>query len=509
MATKGEPARYQYHVLCDRGFVPRVLAWCAVFFVLVVATPLTTTGRDAFEVVKVHVMARAHSLGWWSVISLLASSCCAVQLALNLFSVGCAGLNTVLGPWRPMFIALAVAGQAVMWWAIELPAVQRKSAVASTALTACMTLLPEALYLRQKFLSGTAGKTLAASATTSGGDASSAASRRVPTVDVQFSIENMGCVACVTTIGNTIRGIEGVKSCDISLEKGEAWVSFADSKHSAESNRAVCEMVGEVGFPTTVVSSRKSSAAREEAPPAARDAGGSDGPPSLWRDVLQSVTRASCPALLRAPARAELAERVRRRARRVRWVQQGARAIAWSLARRHRRVVELALVPGAVFSRGPPHKSARRTSLRNRLVFQTAITAADVFTRDAQNHGARPSPLQPRTQSNWSLLFQGSGCEACETAATRIINRQSGVLWSSVDFEAGTARIMVAKDWNFDTETLKSRLEYAGYGLDDASKATPQARRVETVPGSGVDGKEQRQIVAEEGMEDDGDDWID
>ena len=32
---------------------------------------------------------------------------------------------------------------------------------------------------------------------------------------------------------------------------------------------------------------------------------------------------------------------------------------------------------------------------------------------------------------------------------------------------------------------------------------------METVPGSGVDEKEQRQIVAEEGMEDDGDDWID
>ena len=39
--------------------------------------------------------------------------------------------------------------------------------------------------------------------------------------------------------------------------------------------------------------------------------------------------------------------------------------------------------------------------------------------------------------------------------------------------------------------------------------AFAEVRRVETVPGSGVDGKEQRQIVAEEGMEDDGDDWID
>ena len=187
MATKGEPARYQYHVLCDRGFVPRVLAWCAVFFVLVVATPLTTTGRDAFEVVKVHVMARAHSLGWWSVISLLASSCCAVQLALNLFSVGCAGLNTVLGPWRPMFIALAVAGQAVMWWAIELPAVQRRRLHRSDRVH---DALPEALYLRQKFLSGTAARR-SLRAPPPAAATLSPLPLVAPTVDVQFPIENM------------------------------------------------------------------------------------------------------------------------------------------------------------------------------------------------------------------------------------------------------------------------------------------------------------------------------
>ena len=74
------------------------------------------------------------------------------------------------------------------------------------------------------------------------------------------------------------------------------------------------------------------------------------------------------------------------------------------------------------------------------------------------------------------------------------------------DFEAGTARSWWPRT-EFHTGTLKSRLEYAGLGLDDASKATPQ--RVETVPGSGVDEKEQREIVAEEGMEGDGDDWID
>ena len=76
MGADGAEPRYKYHVLCDRGFVPRVLGWCALFFAVVTMTPLTALGREVFEVAKVHVMARAHELQWWSVISLLASSCC-------------------------------------------------------------------------------------------------------------------------------------------------------------------------------------------------------------------------------------------------------------------------------------------------------------------------------------------------------------------------------------------------------------------------------------------------
>ena len=262
--------------------------------------------------------------------------------------------------------------------------------------------------------------------------------------------------------------------------------------------------------PTTVVSSRKSSAAREEAPPAARDAGGSDGPPSLWRDVLQSDGGPLVQLLLRAQLGLNLLSAFdvvhvgcagfNKVLGPLRGVLRGFTAawLSWLWYRVQFSAAE------------PPHKSARRTSLRNRLVFQTAITVALMFLPETLKIMGGPS-VAPSTENAVELEFAvpGLGCEACETAATRIINRQSGVLWSSVDFEAGTARIMVAKDWNFDTETLKSRLEYAGYGLDDASKATPQVRRVETVPGSGVDEKEQREIVAEEGMEDDGDDWID
>jgi uncharacterized phage infection (PIP) family protein YhgE len=39
---------------------------------------------------------------------LLISSCCVIQLFLNLFGIGCAGLNTFLLPYRPLFISLTV-----------------------------------------------------------------------------------------------------------------------------------------------------------------------------------------------------------------------------------------------------------------------------------------------------------------------------------------------------------------------------------------------------------------
>ena len=41
---------------------------------------------------------------------LLASSCCIVQLVLNFFSIGCAGFNTMLQPYRPIILSLVFGG---------------------------------------------------------------------------------------------------------------------------------------------------------------------------------------------------------------------------------------------------------------------------------------------------------------------------------------------------------------------------------------------------------------
>lgn len=52
-------------------------------------------------------------LGWinsilWSCLLSLCCPCCFLQLFLNLFGIGCAGLNNILLPYRPIFISLTV-----------------------------------------------------------------------------------------------------------------------------------------------------------------------------------------------------------------------------------------------------------------------------------------------------------------------------------------------------------------------------------------------------------------
>ena len=66
-----------------------------------------------------HFQSLAFRLELWSLMGLLSSSCCALQLLLNLASMGCAGFNTWLGPVRPHMRALTVL---VQIWQMEQPA---------------------------------------------------------------------------------------------------------------------------------------------------------------------------------------------------------------------------------------------------------------------------------------------------------------------------------------------------------------------------------------------------
>jgi hypothetical protein len=89
----------------------------------------------------------SHRMEWWSVLGLLSSSCCVLQLLLNVFSLGCAGFNTWLGPLRPLMLAITVSLQASMWRVALTGRGERLlvSATGATTVTAVLSLLPELL----------------------------------------------------------------------------------------------------------------------------------------------------------------------------------------------------------------------------------------------------------------------------------------------------------------------------------------------------------------------------
>ena len=63
----------------------------------------------------------------------------------------------------------------------------------------------------------------------------------------ELKIDEMGCIACATTVKNAIKSVKGVHDVDINFEKGTAEVRT--SRRDAPFIKAVCESVTAVGFP--------------------------------------------------------------------------------------------------------------------------------------------------------------------------------------------------------------------------------------------------------------------
>jgi hypothetical protein len=96
------------YLVWDEGFVSKFAGSAAVLAALALgASRSTTVWLHSLELesrVSLALMSLAHRMELWSVLGLLSSSCCALQLLLNLFSFGCAGFNTILGPLRPFLM---------------------------------------------------------------------------------------------------------------------------------------------------------------------------------------------------------------------------------------------------------------------------------------------------------------------------------------------------------------------------------------------------------------------
>lgn len=247
LKKKMDPSSHYYVIFTMPNFFRDFIVYLMMQFMtiqIIISFPfLKEPVVVAYDMIMVKVMSLAHRLALWSIISLLSSSCCAFQLILNMFSVGCAGLNSKMGPLRPFFMAFATISQVWQWVSIQ-KVEQYPQAVASLVLTLLLTFLPEILYIY--VYSGSKSNII---------DSDNDLSNKALVVKYSIKISGMNCIACVQTIKRAIESTEGVKTVDVQLEQGEAHVLLAtdtpkrnQAAHNHSIVKQICQNVENTGF---------------------------------------------------------------------------------------------------------------------------------------------------------------------------------------------------------------------------------------------------------------------
>lgn len=131
---------------------------------------------------------------------LLISSCCVIQLFLNLFGIGCAGLNTLLLPYRPLFISLTVISLTYSFYRYR-PSKLNFAILIMFTLT--LSFSPELLriYNNQFARNDLMDKQV---------------------VITHWKITGMHCEGCRTAVIQSLRKLNGVLSVKVDLETSEA-----------------------------------------------------------------------------------------------------------------------------------------------------------------------------------------------------------------------------------------------------------------------------------------------
>lgn len=131
------------------------------------------------------------------VLPMLSSACCTLQLAINaLTSLGCAGFNKVLGPVRPIFLAILLHNTARM----------TKTAM---ALSWIVALSPELVHLRnQKIQYNDETMTMAPASSM---------------VEIRLAVPGMGCSACVNKVTSALKmDVDGTQH---DIQHASSWLS--------------------------------------------------------------------------------------------------------------------------------------------------------------------------------------------------------------------------------------------------------------------------------------------
>jgi len=228
----------QLYLVTAPGFILQVFLSMSIFFSAALVASRLPALRNAcpYHTAVELLMAKQKGLvvAVWSVFGLFSSSCCAIQLFLNVFNVGCAGFNTVLGPWRPVFIGLTATLQITVWAHVYLNPHMWPMAAVGTFVAVSLSFLPEILHLLAR---------LHAPAT-------------FQEASLTLHVEGMGCAACTNAVhaicAEMSRKDERVGGCAVLFEEQLVRCAWVGGKDSTDSRSAVaddlCRRLSDAGF---------------------------------------------------------------------------------------------------------------------------------------------------------------------------------------------------------------------------------------------------------------------
>mmetsp|Transcript_31989 Transcript_31989/g.56559 ORF Transcript_31989/g.56559 Transcript_31989/m.56559 type:complete len:453 (+) Transcript_31989:34-1392(+) len=396
--------------------------------------------RDFYEFLLDKLMRGAHSMMWWSVFGLLSSSCCAIQLILNLFNFGCAGFNTYLGPLRPVFLAWTITLNVRMWEIampnIGLPTTPEyylTSIIISTVVACFLSLLPEITELKNR------GTSLGSAATSAG-----------TAMEVVLSLEGLGCVACVSAVKGALQSKANGKVVEstVALEKKEARITVVGEEAEVRDS-IVPDLITQIqsaGFEATLQSMSKaevtSSASEAEATGGALSA------------VIAGLLSSSCCLLQLAVNLLAMLDVVH-----VGCAGFNKVLGPWRLHLRALTFVWLSYLWFGKLRSKDCCKGGRR-----RLLFNTVLCLSLMFLPEMLRLSGGTAIAPPTDGAKLlKLKIDGMGCEACEAHVRGVMQRSSGVISSRADFKAGFAEVEVNEEWGFDMAGVLSKLSSDGY----------------------------------------------
>lgn len=131
---------------------------------------------------------------------LLISSCCLIQLFFNLFGIGCAGLNTLLLPYRPLFISLTIVSLTYSFIRYR-PSKWHMTAIVT--LTLLLSFSPEFLRMyNNQFAKSHFNEN--------------------EMIITQWKIIGMHCEGCRAAVIQALRKLDEVVSVNVDLDSGQA-----------------------------------------------------------------------------------------------------------------------------------------------------------------------------------------------------------------------------------------------------------------------------------------------